>query len=228
MIYPNILHATFISRPNRFIAYVKANGRQLTCHVKNTGRCKELLVPETPVVLQYHPQALEKGRKTEYSLIGAYKKTALGFKLVNMDSQAPNQVAWEWLLAGKVRNLRREVPYGSSRFDLAFLQNGIPAYMEVKGVTLEEGGIARFPDAPTERGVKHLMELEQAAADGYLSYVLFVIARKGVHAFEANKAAHPEFAQALAHAAAHGVKVLAYDCVAKPDFLAMDAPVPLI
>ena len=131
--------------------------------MKNTGRCRELLLPGTTVILQFHPDAAATGRKTEYSLIGVYKKTTQGARLINLDSQAPNQVAWEWLLKGQVpltgsasiavTSLRREVRYHSSRFDLAFMQNGAPAFMEVKGVTLEENGIVRFPDAPTERGV---------------------------------------------------------------------------
>lgn len=231
MKYEHMMPATFLERPNRFIAYADLGGTRVKCHVKNTGRCRELLLPGADLVLQYHPDALANGRKTEYSLITVYKKTEHGIEAVNMDSQAPNQAAMEWLLDGGlpgISQVRREVTYGSSRFDLAFLQDGVPSYMEVKGVTLEENGIARFPDAPTERGVKHLKELEHAAAEGCHAYALFVIAMKGVTSFEPNMATHPEFGEALAHAAAHGVQILARDCVVTADSLAIDAPVPVI
>lgn len=227
MKYEHIIPASFLSRPNRFIAYAELSGRQVTCHVKNTGRCRELLLPGTTVFLQYHPDAAQTGRKTEYSLIGVAKKKAHGIELINMDSQAPNQVAWEWLTA-RGYQVRREVRYGSSRFDLAFEEDGVPAFMEVKGVTLEQDGIARFPDAPTERGIKHLQELEHAAADGYHAYALFVIAMKGIRSFEPNRATHPEFAEALAHAAAHGVQILAYDCIVTEDSLTVNQPIPVI
>lgn len=231
MKYNHMLPATFIERPNRFIAYASLNGETVKCHVKNTGRCRELLYPGADVILQHHPDALKMGRKTEYSLIDVYKTMPYGTELINMDSQAPNQVAYEWLqqggLPGKViTRLSREVRFGASRIDLAFEEDGIPAFMEVKGVTLEEDGIAHFPDAPTERGIKHLKELEYAAAEGYRAYAMFVIAMKGVRAFEPNRATHPEFADALIHAAAHQVTVLAYDCIVTPDSLSIDCPVP--
>lgn len=231
MKYNHMLPATFIERPNRFIAYASLNGETVKCHVKNTGRCRELLYPGADIILQHHPDALKMGRKTEYSLIDVYKTMPYGTELINMDSQAPNQVAYEWLqqggLPGKViTRLSREVRFGASRIDLAFEEDGIPAFMEVKGVTLEEDGIARFPDAPTERGIKHLKELEYAAAEGYRAYAMFVIAMKGVRAFEPNRATHPEFADALIHAAAHQVTVLAYDCIVTPDSLSIDCPVP--
>mgnify|MGYP000766525997 FL=1 len=143
-----------------------------------------------------------------------------------MDSQAPNQAAYEWLCSQGI-SPKREVRFGNSRFDLAFEENGVPAFMEVKGVTLEENKTARFPDAPTERGLKHLKELELAAAEGCRAYLLFVIAMKGVTSFEANRATHPEFADALAHAAAHGVHILAYDCHVTPNSLDIDRPVPV-
>lgn len=231
MKYEHMMPATFLERPNRFIAYADLGGIRVKCHVKNTGRCRELLLPGADLVLQHHPDALTNGRKTEYSLITVYKKTEHGTEAVNMDSQAPNQAAMEWLLDGGlpgVSEVRREVTYGSSRFDLAFLQDGVPSYMEVKGVTLEENGIARFPDAPTERGVKHLKELEHAAAEGCHAYALFVIAMKGITSFEPNMATHPEFGEALSHAAAHGVQILARDCVVTADSLAIDAPVPVV
>lgn len=231
MKYEHMLRATFLERVNRFIAYADLDGVRVKCHVKNTGRCRELLMPGADLILQHHPDALLNGRKTEYSLINVYKKTTRGTELVNMDSQAPNQAAMEWLYSGGlpgVSQVRREVTYGSSRFDLAFLQDGVPSYMEVKGVTLEENGVARFPDAPTERGIKHLKELERAASEGCHAYALFVIAMKGVTSFEPNMATHPAFGEALSHAAAHGVQVLARDCVVTEDSLSIDAPVPVI
>lgn len=230
MKYEHMMPATFIERPNRFIAYADLDGSRIKCHVKNTGRCQELLLPGADLIVQHHPDALATGRKTEYSLIHVYKKTEHGTELVNMDSQAPNQAAMEWLLDGGlpgVSEVRREVAYGSSRFDLAFLQDGIPSYMEVKGVTLEQHGVARFPDAPTERGIKHLKELEHAAAEGYHAYAMFVIAMKGVYSFEPNMATHPAFGEALAHAAAHGVQILARDCIVTEDSLAIDAHIPV-
>lgn len=226
MNYEHMIPAIFLERPNRFIALADLEGKQVVCHVKNTGRCRELLLPGARVFLQHHPDADRLGRKTAYSLIGVYKDTDRGLQLVNLDSQAPNQVAWEWLKHQGL-TVQREVRYGNSRFDLAFCEEGTPAFMEVKGVTLEENGAARFPDAPTQRGVKHLKELEQAALEGYRCYVLFVIAMKGVDFFEPNRAAHPEFADALAHAAANGVSVLAYDCRVTPDTLDLDKPVPV-
>lgn len=232
MKYEHMLPAAFLERPNRFIAYASLNGETVKCHVKNTGRCRELLYPGAEIVLQHHPDALRLGRKTEYSLIDVYKNMPHGRELVNMDSQAPNQVAFEWLQQGGltsrvITRLSREVRFGSSRIDLAFEEDGIPAFMEVKGVTLEQDGIARFPDAPTERGIKHLKELEHAAAEGYHAYAMFVIAMKGVRAFEPNRAAHPEFADALVHAAAHGVTILAYDCLVTQNSLSIDCPVPV-
>ncbi len=231
MKYENTVSAIFLHRPNRFIAYARIKDQQVTCHVKNTGRCKELLLPGTPILLQFHPDAAKNGRKTEYSLIAVYKKTPEGVLLINMDSQAPNQAAWEWLSKASashaVTNLSREVCFGSSRFDLAFHHNGSPAFMEVKGVTLEENGIARFPDAPTLRGIKHLQELEKAAKEGYTCCLLFVIAMKNIRLFEPNQVTHPEFGEALVHAAVHGVSVLARDCIVTPDTLTIDAPVPV-
>ena len=228
MIYEHILPATFLERPNRFIAYARCQDSVVTCHVKNTGRCRELLLPNTEVLLQHHPDAAATGRKTEYSLISVYKEMAAGRQLINLDSQAPNQVAWEWLRNNPAnREIRREVRFDQSRFDLAFVRDGRPAFMEVKGVTLEQDGIARFPDAPTLRGVRHLQELELALTRGYQAYVLFVIAMKGIRRFEPNRATHPEFAQALAHAAAKGVQVLAYDCRVTRDSLEMDQAIPV-
>lgn len=231
MNYKHIVPAVFVERPNRFIAWADVNGTLVKCHVKNTGRCKELLLPGSHILLEHHPDALALGRKTEYSLVQVYKSMSHGTQLINMDSQAPNAVAADWLANGglpHVSEIRREVSYGNSRFDLSFLQNKIPSFMEVKGVTLEQEGIARFPDAPTLRGIKHLKELELAASAGYQAYVLFVIAMKGITHFEANRVTHPAFCDALSHAAAHGVTVLAYDSIITPDSFALDAPVPVV
>lgn len=229
MHYDHMLPAVFSDRPNRFIAYADLNGTRVKCHVKNTGRCRELLYPGAQIFLQHHPNAAALGRKTEYSLITVSKQMKHGTELVNMDSQAPNEAAWEWLsLQPGITRVRREVRYQSSRFDLAFCWNERPAFMEIKGVTLEEDGVARFPDAPTERGIKHLTELEHAAAEGYLACAMFVIAMKGIYQFEPNKRTHPQFQDALCHAAAHGVHILAYDCIVTPDSLAIDKPIPVV
>lgn len=226
MKYDHILPARFIERPNRFIAFADLSGTTVTCHVKNTGRCRELLVPEAEIYIQHHPDAARSKRKTEYSVIGVKKETDYGSLIINMDSQAPNQAAYEWLCRHNITP-DREVRFGNSRFDLAFKHQNTPVFMEVKGVTLEDHGIARFPDAPTERGVKHLKELETAVQEGYGACILFVIAMKGIRSFEANTSTHPEFSQALTHAAAHGVRLLAYDCLTTPDSLTIDKPVPI-
>ena len=184
MKYEHTIKARLLDRPNRFIAHVELNQEIVICHVKNTGRCKELLLPGAAVVLEYHPDWESSGRRTAYDLVAVYK----GNLLINMDSQAPNRAAWEWInqpeaasyladtmkpavIPPRLFNPRREVSHGDSRFDLAFSleQPGgraVPAFMEVKGVTLEENGAALFPDAPTERGVKHLLELQRAVERG--------------------------------------------------------------
>lgn len=229
MWYAHIEKGIFRERPNRFVAQVEINGREHTVHVKNTGRCRELLIPGAKVLLEYHPDAAAQGRKTQYSLTGVYK----GHLLINMDSQAPNTAAMEWLQNGgfqretgmKPENIRREITFGQSRFDLAFTLKGKPAFMEVKGVTLEKDGVALFPDAPTERGVKHLKELAAAAEDGFLTFVLFVIQMKGVYEFRPNQEMHKAFADALAEAGAAGVKVLAYDCDVREDGFCIDRAV---
>lgn len=222
MKYQNISHGIFLSRPNRFIAKVLIDGREETVHVKNTGRCKELLISGVPVVIAASDNP---NRKTKYDLITVYKNGVP----VNIDSQAPNIVAAQWLpqshLFGPNLTLRREVTFGSSRFDLYAEDGERRAFIEVKGVTLEQHGVARFPDAPTERGIKHLLELICAKEQGYEAYVLFVIQMKGVHTFEPNVATHPAFAEALRKAVAAGVKVLAMDCQVTEDSLQIDAPV---
>lgn len=218
MTYKQIVTGTFIDRPNRFLAHVLTDQGEVICHVKNTGRLRELFTANAQVILEYHPDAAAAGRKTSYSLIGIYKEKA-GIdgkrQLVNIDSQAPNQAAFEWVSGGffspRLTEVRREVVYGSSRFDLAFTDRGRPSFMEVKGVTLEEDGIARFPDAPTERGLKHVYELTSAARAGFGAYLLFVIQMKGVHTFTPNRAAHAAFADALQEAARAGVSITACD-----------------
>ena len=245
MFYSNTLTGTFLSRPNRFLAHVMVDGKEVVCHVKNTGRLKELLIPGTEVILQHHPDAAASERKTEYSLIGVAKpgvttNTETSAQIqprtwVNIDSQAPNQAAYEWLTAGeglpfcpRPQNVRREVRYGESRFDLSFTDCGQPWFMEVKGVTLDVNGTAMFPDAPTERGIKHLDELGAAVKDGYGAAVLFVIQMKGISAFTPHAERHPEFAEALKRAKKNGVHVWAYDCVVTENSMKIDAPVRVV
>lgn len=208
MTYENIRKGRFLERPNRFIAYVEIDGVTETVHVKNTGRCRELLLPGSEVWCQEFDNPK---RKTRFDLYAVRK----GKLLINMDSQAPNKAAMEWLKAGglgPIQNLRAEVQKGDSRFDFAFNQNGQPCFLEVKGVTLEENGVVRFPDAPTERGAKHLRGLAQAAQEGCGAYVLFVVQMENVLYFEPNHQTDPAFAQALFQAAKAGVHILVYDC----------------
>lgn len=219
MQYQNMERAVFLERPNRFVAYVEMDGRREKCHVKNTGRCRELLIPGTQVYLQ---RAENPDRKTKYDLIGVKK----GENLINMDSQIPNYAVREWLEKGglfeKITRLRPETKYANSRFDIYMEADGKKIFMEVKGVTLEENGVARFPDAPTERGVKHIQELMECRRDGYEAYVFFVIQMKGVRWFEPNDKTHPEFGEALRGAAAQGVHILAYDCLVTENSIEID------
>lgn len=223
MRYEKILKAKFLSRPNRFIAHCELEGESVVCHVKNTGRCKELLVPGAEVILTDERE--NKTRKTPFDLISVYK----GERLINMDSQAPNKVAEE--LMGRLfpeAVIRREVTYGKSRIDL-FIENGEEKiFVEVKGVTLETDGVAKFPDAPTERGIKHLRELERAASEGYRAIALFIIQMKGVEYFTPNSETHPQFADALAEAHKNGVEVWAYDCRVQEGVVEADAPVEVV
>lgn len=219
MHYENMEPAVFISRPNRFVAYVEQAGKQEICHVKNTGRCRELLIPGAELYVQ---RSDNPARKTALDLISVKK----GAQWVNMDSQAPNKAAAEWLKNGGLGTkeilIRPEYKYENSRFDFYLETEGRKAFMEVKGVTLEEDGTARFPDAPTERGVKHIRELMRCLDDGYEAYILFVIQMKGVHAFEPNDRTHPAFGEMLREAAGKGVRILAYDCLVKPDEMTID------
>ena len=227
MQYQKILPGIFLSRPNRFVARVEVDGAEAVCHVKNTGRCQELLVPGCTVVLEFHPKAKEMKRKTEYDLIAVYK----GDLLINMDSQAPNRVFGEWARAGRfipgLTLLRPETTFGGSRFDFYWEATGRRGFVEVKGVTLEEDGVVRFPDAPTLRGVKHLEELVRARQAGYEAAVCFVIQMENVIRFQPNDRTHPAFGQALRAAAAAGVEVLALDCRVAPDRLELNRPVPV-
>lgn len=224
MQYGKILPARFLSRPNRFVARVEAEGEELVCHVKNTGRCRELLVPGATVWLEESPNP---SRKTKFDLIAVEK----GDRLINMDAQAPNKVFGEWAAAGGFREgltlLRSETTHGSSRFDFYWESSKSRGFVEVKGVTLEEDGIVRFPDAPTLRGVKHLDELVKAREAGYEAAVCFVIQMENVRWFAPNDVTHPEFGQALRRAAQAGVEILAMDCTVTPQTLTMGKPVPI-
>ena len=212
MQYGKILPARFLSRPNRFVARVEAEGEELVCHVKNTGRCRELLVPGATVWLEESPNP---SRKTKFDLIAVEK----GDRLINMDAQAPNKVREGLTL------LRPETTYGSSRFDFYWESSKSRGFVEVKGVTLEEDGVVRFPDAPTLRGVKHLDELAKAREAGYEAAVCFVIQMENVRWFAPNDETHPEFGQALRRAAQAGVEILAMDCAVTPQSLTMGNPV---
>lgn len=221
MRYDRMMPGIFRDRPNRFIAHVDMGGRTETVHVKNTGRCRELLVPGATVWCQ---ESQNPARKTKFDLICVEK----GNLLINMDSQAPNAAAGEWLLGGglgEIENLRPETVHGDSRFDFSFVKEGKTCFLEVKGVTLEDEGVCAFPDAPTERGTKHLRGLAQAAAEGYGAYVLFVIQMRPVKYLRPHEERDPAFAQALREAAASGVRVLAMDCRVTPEEMVIAAPV---
>ncbi len=222
MKYDNIKEGRFISRPNRFIAIVDIDGVETVVHVKNTGRCRELLIPGCTVYLE---KAKNPERKTPYDLIAVKK----GDILINMDSQVVNRAAEEWILKSEFfsprAHVRREVTRGNSRFDLYIEDGERKAFLEVKGVTLEKDGRALFPDAPTLRGVKHLNHLVDLLDEGYEAFVLFVIQMKGVKSFSPHDEMHREFGSALRNAAHNGVRVLAYDCKVTPDTIEIDSPV---
>ena len=229
MTYKNIVRASFLSRPNRFIAKVLLDGAEETVHVKNTGRCKELLTKGCTVYLEKSDNPL---RKTAHDLVAVEKEQEIGTRLINMDSTLPNVVAAEWLpvsgLFSSVAKIRREVTFGGSRFDLYVEDGERRAFMEVKGVTLEREGVAMFPDAPTERGVKHLRELCEAVKQGYEGYLLFVVQMKGIREVRPNDDTHAAFGAALREAAAAGVKVLAVDCLVWPNEVRIDRPLPVV
>lgn len=224
MKYENTKRAVFLDRPNRFIAHVDLNGQTETVHVKNTGRCKELLIPGTEVILE---ESVNPARKTKYDLICVNKSG----RWINMDSQVPNKAAAEWIRAGRLFpeevTLKTEKVYGNSRFDIYVESPCRKAFIEVKGVTLEENDIARFPDAPTQRGVKHVEELIRCQEDGYEAYLLFVIQMKGIREFEPNWSTHPQFGEVLQKAQNAGVHLLAYDCLIRENYIEIQDPVPI-
>ena len=225
MYYHKIVEASFLKRPNRFIAHVLYNGKEEIVHVKNTGRCAELLKPGAIVYLQ---ESDKNNRKTKWDLVGVKK----GERIVNMDSQIPNRVVEEWLEAGNlfenVKLIRPEKTYKKSRFDLYVEYEEKKAFIEVKGVTLENNGVVRFPDAPSARAVKHLEELMVAVAEGYEAYVFFVVQMENVKCFSPNKMTHPEFADMLVKAARAGVKIVAYDCKVTEQSISLNKEIPVV
>lgn len=224
MRYETVVSGIFRSRPNRFIAHVEIEGREEIVHVKNTGRCRELLRPGVKV---YCEKSRNPARKTACDLIAVEKENLL----INMDSQAPNKAAGQWLASsglGPISNLRPETVHGDSRFDFSFEKDGKLCFLEVKGVTLETDGVCAFPDAPTQRGTKHLKGLSRAVQEGFGAYVLFVIQMSPVKYLHPNDATDPAFAQALRQAAADGVKVLAVSCQVKPDSMTIADFVPVV
>lgn len=222
MKYTNIVGGTFISRPNRFIAKVNIDGMEHTVHVKNTGRCKELLVPGCTVFLE---KSDNTNRKTLYDLVAVVK----GDRVINMDSQAPNTVFAQWVKKQlPAAFIKREHTYKDSRFDCYIETETDKIFVEVKGVTLEENGCVRFPDAPTERGIKHIKGLVDAVENGYKAAVFFVIQMEDVISFSPNYETQPQFGRALKDAEKAGVKILAYSCKVTPDSLEIDKAVPVI
>ncbi len=228
MKYCKVCPAVFLERPNRFIALCQLNGETVKAHVKNTGRCRELLVPGAAVILE---ESENPSRKTRYSLIAVWK----GAMLVNMDSQAPNKVLGEAMRQGfqlpgmtePVQLLQGEKTYGDSRLDFYGETAAEKLWIEVKGVTLEENGCALFPDAPTSRGERHIRELIRAAKEGFAAYIVFVIQMQGVKSFSPNRRTHPAFAEALLEADRAGVHIAAYDCRVAPGEIRLDASVPI-
>lgn len=223
MYYENMVRGTFLERPNRFIAHVRIGEEIQVVHVKNTGRCRELLPPGATVWCQ---KSANPARKTAYDLISVQK----GSRIINMDSQAPNAAVEEWLCNGGlpgVQQVRREVFFGDSRFDFTFEKDGKPCFMEVKGVTLEHDGVCAFPDAPTVRGARHLRELIRAAREGYGAYALFVIQMEDVKYLHPNDQTDPGFGVALREAAKAGVTVLAMECQVTSDSMVLSKKVPL-
>ena len=228
MTYPNIHPGIFIKRPNRFIAHVEVDGAEEICHVKNTGRCRELLVPGAKVWLV---ESDNPARKTRFDLVAVEKVRADGTLLINMDSQAPNHIFREWAEAGNFRPelkiLRGETTFGNSRFDFYWEDSEKRGFVEIKGVTLEHDGVVRFPDAPTERGVKHLEELISAKAAGYEAAVCFIVQMEGMKHLEPNDATHPAFGDALRKCAASGVEVLALECETAPGYVKAVREIPI-
>ena len=221
MNYKNIVPGVFLARPNRFIAHIAIDGKEEICHVKNTGRCRELLPTGAKVWCE---KSDNPARKTKFDLISVEK----GSRIINMDSQAPNAAVKEWLEAGglgQLENLKPESRHGESRFDFSFTKDGKFCFLEVKGVTLENDGICAFPDAPTTRGAKHLRELTALVKEGFGAYVLFVIQMADVKYLHPNDTTDPDFGKALREAAAAGVQVLAMDCHITPESMILRSPV---
>ena len=221
MKYDAMVPGEFLARTNRFIAHIRIDGEEQVCHVKNTGRCRELLIPGA---LVWCEKAKNPQRKTKFDLIAIQK----GSRLVNMDAQAPNAAAGEWLASGglgPVEDLKAESVYEDSRFDFSFTKNGKKCFLEVKGVTLEHDGVCAFPDAPTERGTKHLRGLTRAAEAGFGAYVLFIIQMSDVKYLRPHEERDPAFAAALREAAAANVTLLAMDCAVTPDSMVIRNPV---
>ena len=214
MQYENIREAKFISRPNRFIAHIEIDGKEEICHVKNTGRCKELLVRGATVFVQ---EVSSEKRKTKYDLLGVYK----GEKLINIDSQAPNKIFHEWMVESDffsdINFIKPECQYQKSRLDFYLETSSRKIFAEVKGVTLEKNGVVLFPDAPTERGIKHINELCRAISEGFEAYLVFIIQMKEVLYFTPNRETHPAFAEAVLNAFNRGVKIIALDCEVAAD-----------
>lgn len=229
MKYNRVVPGIFQKRPNRFIAHVCIHGKEEVCHVKNTGRCKELLVPGCTV---YCAVSDNPKRKTKFDLIAVEKKVESSTLLINMDSQAPNAAVKEWLASGaspfgKIDLLKPECRHGNSRFDFYLECNKRKIFIEVKGVTLEDDGVVLFPDAPTERGVKHVHELIQCHGEGCETYILFVVQMERARYFTPNRKTHPQFADALYEAKQAGVELLAYMCTVSPDEMKMDKPLEI-
>lgn len=227
MYYAHTRRGFFLERPNRFIARVMLDGKEEIVHVKNTGRCAELLRKNVPVILE---ESSNKNRKTRFSLIAVYKNR----RLINIDSQIPNAVVVEGMRAGKIsplpaaETIRREVTFGNSRFDIYFEASDIRGFIEVKGVTLEQNDIALFPDAPTERGTKHVYEMIRAVEDGYMGCLFFLIQMNGIRYFTPNRETDPRFAEALTTAYRQGVRILAYDSVVRENEINIGSRIPVI
>ena len=229
MKYNRVIPGVFLKRPNRFIAHICIHGKEEVCHVKNTGRCKELLVSGCTV---YCAVSDNPNRKTKFDLIAVEKKVESSTLLINMDSQAPNAAVKEWLASGaspfgQIDLLKPECRHGNSRFDFYLECNKRKIFIEVKGVTLEDDGVVLFPDAPTERGVKHVHELIQCHGEGYETYILFVVQMERACYFTPNRKTHPQFADALSEAKQAGVELLAYMCTVSPDEMKLDKPLEI-
>lgn len=227
MKYNNIYEGVFINRPNRFVANVLINGNMEMVHVKNTGRCKEILVQGTKVYLE---KSNNPHRKTKYSIVSAYK----GNKLINIDSQVPNDVVFESINSGKIDmfkdivSLKREVSYGNSRFDLFFERENKKGFIEIKGVTLEVDSLSLFPDAPTERGKKHVDEMVKAVQEGYEGYIFFLIQMDDINFFTPNINMDKNFSESLLTAKKSGVKILAYNSIVTKDEIVLDKQVKVL